>query len=87
MKKYERFTQQELESICKESESYREVATKVGYSPNGGSGIKAVQEMIKKYNFDIDFDKSQQYYIKAVAKRDIHEGHKRESFYIPLEGI
>jgi len=53
MKKYEKFTQQELEVICKESESYREVATKIGYSPDGGSGIKAVQEMIKKYNFDI----------------------------------
>ena len=53
MKKYERFTQKELENICKESESYREVATKIGYSPDGGSGIKAVQEMIDKYDFDI----------------------------------
>lgn len=53
MKKYERFTQDQLAEICAQSESYREVAEKIGYSPDGGSGIAAVKEMIDKYQFDI----------------------------------
>ena len=52
MKKYENFSQEILEKICKESESYREVAMKIGYNPDGGSAIKAVKEMIEKYHFD-----------------------------------
>lgn len=52
MKKYENFNKETLEKICKESESYREVAEKIGYNPDGGSGIKAVKEMIEKYHFD-----------------------------------
>ena len=42
MKKYENYSIDELVMMCKESESYREFATKIGYAPNGGSGIKAV---------------------------------------------
>jgi len=53
MKKYEFFTKEELEQFCKESESYREVAKKVGYNPDGGSAVRAIKEMIKKYNFDV----------------------------------
>lgn len=53
MKKYEKFTEEELLQFCKESESYREVASKIGYSPDGGSGVKAVKELIEKYGFDI----------------------------------
>lgn len=52
MKRYENFSKESLEKICKESESYREVAEKIGYSPDGGSGVKAVKEMIEKYHFD-----------------------------------
>ena len=53
MKKYEQFTQEQLAAMCAQSESYREVAEKIGYNPDGGSGIAAVKEMIAKYQFDI----------------------------------
>lgn len=53
MKKYEKFSVEELKSICNESTSYREVASKLGYDPDWGSGIKTVKEMITKYQFDI----------------------------------
>ena len=48
MKKYEKFSVEELKSICNESTSYREVASKLGYDPDGGSAIKTVKEMITK---------------------------------------
>ena len=44
MKKYEKFTEEELLQFCKESEYYREGASKTGYNPDGGSGVKAVKE-------------------------------------------
>lgn len=53
MKKYELFTKERLEDICANSTSYREVAKKLGYSPDGGSSVKAVKEMIQLYQFDI----------------------------------
>lgn len=59
MKKYENYSIEELTVMCKESESYREFATKIGYAPDGGSGIKAVQECIKKYNLDDSHFKGQ----------------------------
>ena len=52
MKKYENFSKEELEQKCKESSSYRELAEKIGYRPDGGSGITAVKEMIQRYSFD-----------------------------------
>ena len=59
MKKYETLSIEELEKICQSSESYREVATKIGYSPDGGSGIAAVKEMVDKYDLDISHFKGQ----------------------------
>lgn len=59
MKKYENFSKEELEKICQESESYREVAIKVGYSPNSGSSIKTIHEMIEEYGFDVSHFKGQ----------------------------
>lgn len=59
MKKYEKYTIEELRQICDESESYREVAQKIGYSPNGGSNIKTIKEMADKYNLDISHFKGQ----------------------------
>lgn len=53
MKKYEQFTVEQLRLMCQESTSYRELAQKIGYSPNGGSGIQIVKEAIDKYNLDI----------------------------------
>lgn len=52
MKKYEKFSKEELRKICEESESYREVAQKVGYNPNGGSCIATIRQMMVEYGFD-----------------------------------
>lgn len=52
MKKYEQFTKEELLVMCAESESFRELASKIGYKPDGGSCIKTVKEMCEEYEFD-----------------------------------
>ena len=59
MKKYEKFTKEELSVMCAESESYRELAEKIGYKPNGGSNIKTMREMCQKYGFDTSHFKGQ----------------------------
>ena len=51
--KWNKFTKEQLQEFVSESRSYREVANKVGYAQDGGSGIKAIKEMINYYNFDI----------------------------------
>lgn len=53
MKKYEQFSVEELAQLCKQSQSYRELAIKIGYSPDGGSGIKAVKEAIERHKLDV----------------------------------
>lgn len=53
MKKYEQFSIEELAQMCKQSQSYRELAVKIGYSPDGGSGIRTVKEAIEKYKLDV----------------------------------
>ncbi len=68
MKKYEKFSVEELQIFCEESESYRELAGKVGYSPDGGSGIKSVKEMIEKYHLDTSHFKGQGH-TKNIGKR------------------
>ena len=57
MKKWEKFSKEELEQFIKESYSYAQVCEKVGYS--GGSGPKAIKEMIEHYNFDVSHFKGQ----------------------------
>lgn len=52
--KWRNFTKEQLEEIIKNSESYREVAIKLGYAPDSGSGVKATKEMIQYYNFNIE---------------------------------
>ena len=52
MKKYEQFNKESLSRFCKESESYRDLARKIGYNPYSSYGITAVKEMIEKYHFD-----------------------------------
>ena len=59
MKKYENFTKEELTEFCQSSESYRELASKIGYSPDGGSAVRAVKEMIELYQLDISHFKGQ----------------------------
>ena len=52
MKKWEKFSKEEIEQFVKESYSYRQLAGKCGYSLVGGSSMKAVVEMVKELNLD-----------------------------------
>ena len=57
MKKWENFSKEELEQFVKDSTSYAQVCKKIGYK--GGSGQKAVKDMIELYQFDISHFKGQ----------------------------
>lgn len=61
MKKWERFTRQEIEQFTKESFSYAQLAGKIGYDNyhNNGSAYRAVHEMVKILNLDISHFKGQ----------------------------
>lgn len=52
-KRWEKFTTEEIAQIVSESYSYREVASRLGYDPNGGSGNAAVKKMILQLNLNI----------------------------------
>lgn len=52
MKKWEKFTDEQLEQLVKESRSIRELTEKIGYKPDGGSGPRIIKEMLKLKNFD-----------------------------------
>ena len=53
MKKWERFTRQEIEQFAKESFSYTDMARKCGYSPIAGSSIKEMHLVIERYDLDV----------------------------------
>ena len=53
MKKWEKFSDQELQQIIKNSRSIREVAIKLGYSPDGGGSITIIKDMLETKKFDI----------------------------------
>lgn len=53
MKKWERFTRQEIEGFVKESSSYAQLAKKCGYGTRSGSSISNIKEMIDLLNLDI----------------------------------
>lgn len=53
MKKWERFTRQEIEQFVEESFSYAELARKCGYGKTSGSGITQMHQMINQYDLDI----------------------------------
>ncbi len=57
MKKWENFSKEELEQFVKDSTSYAQVCEKIGYK--GGSGQKAVKDMIELYQFNISHFKGQ----------------------------
>lgn len=52
MKKWEKFTDNELLIMVKESRSIRELCEKLGYNPDSGNASKVVKEMIKEKQFD-----------------------------------
>lgn len=68
MKKYEKYTKEELAQFYKNSESYRDVAKKIGYNPNGGSAIRIVKELAIQYNFDMSHFKGQGH-TKNIGKK------------------
>lgn len=59
MKKWEQFTKEEIISIVSNSESYREVAGKLGYAQDGGSAIKTIKEMTQELDIDTSHFKGQ----------------------------
>jgi len=46
MKKWEKFSKEDLEQFVKESYSFRQLGQKCGYSPDSGSLLKTMTEMI-----------------------------------------
>ena len=59
MKKWERFTRQEIEQFTKESRSYAQLAEKCGYSGQAGSSISIIKEMIDSLNLNVNHFKGQ----------------------------
>lgn len=61
MKKWERFTRQEIKQFVEESSSYAQLAKKIGYSDvsNNGSAYRAVHQMIGELNLDTSHFKGQ----------------------------
>lgn len=59
MKKWEKFSKEEIEQFVKESYSYRQLGTKIGYNPNGGSLVKTMVEMVDKLQLDVSHFKGQ----------------------------
>ena len=54
MKKWEMFSDEELEKIVKESFSYKEIANKIGYSSKSSDGSVAIQKMIQLKGFNTE---------------------------------
>lgn len=59
MKKWEKFSKEELEQFVKESYSFRQLGQKCGYSPDSGSLLKTMTEMIDELQLDISHFKGQ----------------------------
>lgn len=59
MKKWEKFSKEEIEQFVKESYSYRQLGEKLGYNPDGGSLNKTMTEMIDKLQLDVSHFKGQ----------------------------
>lgn len=52
MKKWEHFSLEEIREFTKNSNSIHELATKIGYSPNSGSGADSTKKMIEQLKLD-----------------------------------
>lgn len=59
MKKWEKYSKDELQKFCNEVFSYAGLAEKIGYCKTGGSGIATVKDMIQELNLDISHFKGQ----------------------------
>lgn len=83
MKKWEKFTKEEIEQFVKESKSYAELARKIGYDnvSKNGSAYRVVHQMIDELNLDVshftgqgwnkdNFDYSRFVYGKKIKTAD-----------------
>lgn len=52
MKKWEKFSREEIERFVKESKSNREVARKIGYDQDSGTAMKSLREMYDMLEID-----------------------------------
>lgn len=52
MKRYEKFTKEQLQEMLNDCRSFRQFCIKLGYSTECGSAVKAVKECISKYGLD-----------------------------------
>ena len=59
MKKWERFTRQEIEQFVKESFSYAQLAKRIGYDDLSGNAYRVVHEMTEILNLDTSHFKGQ----------------------------
>lgn len=59
MKKWEKFSKEEIEQFVKESYSYRQLGAKFGYNPDGGSLVKTMAEMVEQLQLDVSHFKGQ----------------------------
>ena len=51
--KWTKYSEQELNTMVKESNSYADFGEKMGYARTGGSGTRVAKEVIEKFNLDI----------------------------------
>lgn len=73
-KKYEMYSIDQLQNFCNKSESYRDLAKLIGYSPDGRGAYVTLKEMIAKYSLDISHFKGQGHRKNlGKHKRDISE--------------
>ena len=59
MKKWERFTRQEIEKFVKESSSYAQLILKLGYGKESGSAFYQAKQMIDELDLDTSHFKGQ----------------------------
>ena len=59
MKKWEKYSKEELQKMANEVYSIASLCEKIGYSPTGGSGPYIIKEMIQTLNLDVSHFKGQ----------------------------
>ena len=91
--KWTKYSEQELNTMVKNSNSYADFGEKMGYARTGGSGTRVAKEVIEKFNLDIshfthsgtvEFDYERFQYGKAIKPANMIKalvalrGHKCE---------
>lgn len=59
MKKWEKYSLEEIKQFVADARSYRDLCIKLGYSPDGGAGCKAVKNMVEELHLDTSHFKGQ----------------------------